>query len=140
VDRPLSEKYEIEFDALTNTNNNGITFSPFFIDRITENPFKLQERNYPVDRGAMYDDKYILTLHLPKEYTVETMPQNVALAMPLEGGRFLVNYGRIEDGLTVSSMTQFNRSVYSPDEYPYLKEMFNKIIQAGSAEIVLKKN
>ncbi|MES2277412.1 MAG: DUF3857 domain-containing protein [Bacteroidota bacterium] len=139
LDMPLSEKYEIEFDAPANMSSNRIPFNPYFIDRIGENPFKLQERNYPVDRGAMYDDKFILTLHLPKEYMVETVPQNVALAMPLQGGRFLVNYEHIEDGLTLSHVTQFNRSIYSPDEYPYLKEMFNKIIQAENTEIVLKK-
>jgi len=34
---------------------------------------------------------------------------------------------------------QFNKGIYSADEYPYLKEFYNKIIQSEKAEIVFKK-
>lgn len=139
LDQPLMEKYEIEMDAYKDLNNSRIGFSPFFIDYIAENPFKLQDRTYPIDRGAMYDDRFMLTMHIPQQFTVESLPQDVGLTMPLQGGRFLLNYGKTEDGIQVSHITQFNRSVYSIEEYPYLKEMFNKIIQAGTAEIVFKK-
>lgn len=139
LDKPLSEKYEIEIDAYADLNNSRFSFNPFIVDRVGENPFKLQERNYPVDRGAIYDDKFILMLHLPTNFEVENVPQNVALSMPLSGGRFIVSYNKLEDGLSFSHNTQFNRSIYSTQEYPYLKEMFNKIIQAENTEIVLKK-
>jgi hypothetical protein len=139
LDKPLVEKYDIEMDGYPDLNTSRFAFSPFFIDAVGENPFKLPERTYPVDRGALYDDKFVLTLHVPAQFTVEAPPQNVALTMPAQGGRFLVNYIPTEDGISLSHVTQFNKSVYSPDEYPYLKELFNKIIQAESAEIVFKK-
>lgn len=139
LDAPMSERYEIEIDAYTDLNNSRFTFNPFIVDRVGENPFKLQERTYPVDRGAIYDDKFVLILHLPDNFEVETMPQNVALAMPLNGGRFIVSYSKVEGGLSFAHNTQFNRSIYSPEEYPYLKEIFNKIIQAENTEIVLRK-
>jgi hypothetical protein len=139
LDKPLMEKYDIEIDAYKDLNNSRISFNPFFIDRITENPFKLQDRTYPIDRGAMYDDKFMLTLHIPQQLAVESLPQDIGLTMPLQGGRFLVNYTKTEDGIQFSHITQFNKSVYSIAEYPYLKELFNKIIQAGTAEIVFKK-
>jgi hypothetical protein len=139
LDKPLVEKYEIEIDIYNDLNRNRLSFNPFLIDRIAENPFKLQERSYPVDRGAAYDDKFVLNLHLPSQFTIETTPQNIALSMPAQGGRFLVNYSPIEDGITFSHVTQFNKSIYMPDEYPYLKELYNKIVQAESAEIVFKR-
>lgn len=139
LDKPLVEKYEIEMDVYSDLNKSRLTFNPFFLNRISENPFKLEERNYPVDRGAPSDDKFVMILRLPQQFTVETVPQNVALSMPTQGGRFLVSYSPTDDGITFSHSTQFNRSVYSTDEYPYLKEMFNKIIQAESAEIVFKR-
>ncbi len=140
LDKPLIETYDIEIDAFSNMDNPRHSFNPFFIDHVAENPFKLAERSYPVDRGAMSDDKYLLTLHLPADYSIETVPQNVALAMPLQGGRFLVNYNNNADGVSVSNLTQFSKSVYSPGEYPYLKEMLNKVIQAETAEITIRKN
>ncbi|GAB3905916.1 transglutaminase domain-containing protein [Mucilaginibacter boryungensis] len=139
LDKPLMEKYDIEIDAYKDLNNNRISFNPFFIDYITENPFKLQDRTYPIDRGALFDDRFMLTLHIPQQLMVESLPQEVGLTMPLNGGRFLVNYVKTDDGVQFSHVTQFNKSVYSTSEYPYLKEMFNKIIQAGTAEIIFKK-
>lgn len=140
LDLPLAEQYEIEIDAFSNMNADKLTFNPFFLDRVTENPFKLEYRSYPVDRGAQFDDKFTLLLHLPKQFIVENMPQNIALAMPQQGGRFIVNYTPAEDGFSFSHLTQFNRSIYTSEEYPYLKELFNKIIQAQNGEIILKRN
>lgn len=140
LDKPLVEKYDIEIDAYSDMSGKRFTFNPFIVDRVNENPFKLPERNYPVDRGAASDDKFILTLHLPAQYSIETVPQNVALTMPLQGGRFIIGYQNNDNVLSLSRLTQFNRAVYSINEYPYLKEMYNKVIQAENAEIVFKKN
>lgn len=141
LELPLTEIYQIEIDAFPDLNKDRLIFNPFFIDRVAENPFKLQERTYPVDRGAMFDDKFTLVLHLPKQFSVENMPQNIALALPQQGGRFLVNYAANDDGsIAFSHLTQFNKSIYSSEEYPALKEMFNKIIQAENGEIIFKKN
>jgi len=140
LDLPLTERYEIEIDAFSNMNADKLTFNPFFLDRVAVNPFKLQNRSYPVDRGAQFDDKFTLLLHLPAQFKVESMPQNVALAMPQQGGRFLVSYTPSQDGFSFSHLTQFNRSIYAPGEYPALKELFNKMIQAQNGEIILKKN
>lgn len=140
LDLPLVEKYEIEMDAFSGINFDKLTFNPFFIDRVPENPFKLQDRTYPVDRGALFDDKFTLVLHLPESFTVENMPQNIALAMPQQGGRFLVNYTlNNPNEVSFSHLSQFNRSVYMPGEYPALKELFNKMIQAQNGEIILTR-
>lgn len=140
LDLPLTEQYEIEIDGLVNMGTDRIIFNPVFIDRVVENPFKLKDRTYPVDMGALFDDKFTLVLHLPAQLAVESMPQNIALAMPNQGGRFLVNYANAEDGFSFSHLAQFNRSIYMPVEYPALKELFNKMIQAQNGEIILKKN
>jgi transglutaminase-like putative cysteine protease len=139
LDKPLAEVYEIEIDAYKSLNGNHFSFNPYLLDNVSENPFKLQERTYPVDHGALFDDKFVLNLHIPQQYEVESVPQNVALSMPLQGGRFLVNYDKTEDGINFSHALQFNRAVYSAEEYPYLKEIYNKIIQAENGEIVFKK-
>lgn len=139
LDRPLMEKYDIEMNGYSDMTKKRFTFNPFFIDGIAENPYKLPERTYPVDRGSAYDDRFTLVLHLPEQFEVETFPQNVALSMPLQGGRFIVDYAPMTNGVTFSHVLQFSRSVYSTSEYPYLKEMFNKIVQAESAEVVFKK-
>lgn len=139
LDLSLSEKYEIEFKPYNGTDNSRLVFNPFIFDQLTENPFKLTERTYPVDWGAQSDDKYILNMHLPDNFTIEGEPEKVAVAMPNGGGRFVTAYVPDTHSFTFSKVTQLNHSVYSPEEYPYLKELFNKIIQTEKADLVFKK-
>ncbi|MBK0379182.1 DUF3857 domain-containing protein [Mucilaginibacter segetis] len=139
LDSPLEEKYEVEIDAFDNLDHNRLSFNPFIFDRITVNPFKLNERNYPVDWGMPSDDRFILTMHLPAEYAIESSPDGIALALPNQGGKFITNFTGNSNSFTFSNVLQFNKSVYAPEEYPYLKELYNKIISTERAEIVFKK-
>jgi len=139
VDMPITETYDIEFTTTRNMNASSIRFNPFIFDRQVNNPFKLTERNYPVDMGMPSDRRFVLTMHLPEQYTIENAPQPVALTMPNQAGRFITSYDPAGNTFTISDITQFNKSVYAPDEYPYLKELFNKIITSEKAELLFKK-
>ncbi len=78
-------------------------------------------------------------MHLPAQYVVENPPKNVGLALPNQGGKFLTSFDGQANTFTFSHVTEFNKSVYMPEEYPYLKELFNKIIQTEKNDIVFKK-
>ncbi len=140
LDLPLGEKYEVEIASHNTANSGKIAFSPFFIDKINTNPFKLAERSYPVDWGMPSIDMFVLTMHLPANYTVETPPQTTSIALPNDGGKFVVNYQAEGNIFTFSHLIQFSKSVYSSEEYPYLKELYNKIISSEKAEMIFTKN
>lgn len=140
LDKPLGEIYTIEMSIYDNLNHNRLSFSPFILNQITTNPFKLAERDYPVDWGMPSDVRYILTVHLPAQYSVENPPQSVAFSMPNNGGKFFTDFEGDKQNFTFSYDTRFNKSVYGPEEYPYLKELYNKIILTEKNEIVFKKN
>jgi transglutaminase-like putative cysteine protease len=140
LDKPLSEQYEIEIKAYKKMEDaDKLTFNPFIDDYISSNPYKLTERTYPVDMGMPSNDRYTLTLHLPDGYTIENAPQDIGIALPNQGGRFITSYQADGNSFTFSHIVQFSKPVYSPAEYPYLKELFNKIILTQKAEMVLKK-
>lgn len=139
LDMALGETYEVEIDFYSNLNHERLGFNPFLWDHMTSNPFKLAERDYPVDWGMPSNERYSVTLHLPQQYTIENMPQNVAFAMPNQGGKFLTSFVSENNTFTFSYITQLNKSVYQPEEYPYLKELFNKIILTEKNEMVFRK-
>jgi len=139
LDNILSEKYEIEIKEFNSINHDRLSFSPFISDYISVNPFRLTERTYPVDMGMPSADRYTLTLHLPDNYAVETPPQTVGIALPNNGGRFQTFYQADGNVFTFSHIIQFNKSIYSSQEYPYLKELYNKIILTQKNEMVLKR-
>jgi hypothetical protein len=138
LDLPLIESYNIEFD-LHKSFNPGLSLNPYIFDRFTENPFKLAERTYPVDWGVPSETRIILTVHLPKGYEIEAPPEKVSVALPNKGGRFITSYDTQEDGFTFSQILQFDKAIYTSEEYPYLKEFFNTIIKSEMSDITFKK-
>lgn len=139
LDTPVTETFEVEMSAFDNMNHDRLGFNPFIFDRVTNNPFKLAERDYPVDWGMPSDKRYIITIHLPQQFTIENPPQTIAYSMPNSSGRFLTGFENDNNTFTFSYVTQFNKSIYSAEEYPYLKELYNKIILSEKNEMVFKK-
>lgn len=139
LDEAISEKYEIEIKEYDKTEHDRLSFNPFILDYISVNPYKLAERSYPVDLGMPTANRYTLTLHLPDNYIVDTPPQNVGVALPNNGGMFQTVYQADGNSFTFSHVIQLNKSVYSSEEYPYLKELYNRIILTQKAEMILKR-
>ncbi|OIQ73191.1 hypothetical protein GALL_451740 [mine drainage metagenome] len=140
LDNPVVEKYDVEINIYDKMGAAALTFNPFFLDKMTTNPYKLTERSYPVDRGMAGDYRTTLIVHLPPQYVVDNPPKPVGMALPNNGGRFLTDYQVSDDNsFTFSHIIQLNKSIYSSAEYPYLKELFNNIIQSEKAEMIFKK-
>jgi hypothetical protein len=140
LDMPVAEIYDVEikvYDKLGESNR--VTFSPYYINKITTNPFKLNERSYPIDMGMASEDRYVITVHLPADYMVDTPPPAMAVAMPNSGGKYISSYEPGDNSFSFTYFTQFTKSVYGAEEYPYIKEFYNKIIQSQKTEMVFKK-
>ncbi len=139
LDGTLSEAYEVEMDGYEGMNHQKLSFNPFIFNQITTNPFKLNSRSYPVDWGMPSEDRFILNMKLPEGYVIENPPQNMTAALPNQGGMFIVAYSEVGNTFSLSHVTQFKKSIYGHGEYPYLKELYNKIILSEKSEMVFKK-
>jgi len=139
LDLPLIEKDEIEIKEFSEPNSDHLNLNPFITDHILRNPYHLIDRTYPVDRGMPLSERYILVVHLPDNYVVDSPPELAGFALPNKGGKFETFFQNDGNSFTFSHVVQFNNAVYQPGEYPFLKELFNKIILAEKNPVILKK-
>ncbi len=139
LDLPLTEKYEVEFSAHSATNATQFYLNPFFINRLTKNPFNLNDRTYPVDLGATSDERIVIHMQLPEKYELIEQPKDVAIGLPNNGGKYLLKTTLEDNKLAISQIKQLSKSIYTPEEYLYLKEFFSKIIQNQKTDLLLKK-
>ncbi len=139
LDDAVTEKYEIEVKEYDNMDHDHFKFNPYVIDRLEVNPFKLRERTYPVDWGMPSVTRFTLVMHLPEQYTVETPPQKINLGLPNGGGDFITDFTTDSNSFSFSHVMEWKKPIYSPEEYPYLKEFLNKIILAEREDMMLKK-
>ena len=135
---PLVEVFQIRIQAFDETLVPFL-FNPFLVNKWNENPFKSSERLYPVDFGAPLDERVTLTLELPEQVRAVNIPEEVALGLPHDGGKYVLNVRYDNRKLALSSYLAISRILYTSEEYHYLKELFDRIVQAQNTDIILKK-
>lgn len=139
IDQTLEETYEVEIAAFDSLSFDRIYFNPFLMNKMNDNPFKLVERTYPVDLGAPESTRIIINLSIPENYEMTGKPRDIAIALPNSGGRFINKTEIIGDQIQFSQIMELEKSIYQPEEYPALKELFNQIIQLQKTDLVFER-
>jgi len=139
LDNQLVEIYEIEMKVFDNLNADQSYFNPFFINRISKNPFNLNERTYPVDLGAANEERVTMIIKLPANISVVDKPKDMSIALADNGGKYLASTTMQDDSFVFNQMLQFNKPIYDSEDYLSLKEFYSRIIQLQKTDIVFKK-
>ncbi|MCF6278931.1 MAG: DUF3857 domain-containing protein [Flavobacteriaceae bacterium] len=138
-DKEFTEEYKIIIENEPSTANNILLY-PFFIDKINENPFKLDDRQYPVDFGYPRSFDFTLFISFPENYTIESIPQNKLLKLPKAKGHFYYKINQINNKVTLNFSYSLSNPHFGKSEYKILKSFFKHIINSQNEPIVLKKN
>lgn len=139
VEESLVEEYDIEMKAFDNMNLDQLFFNPFFIERISKNPFNLNERTYPVDLGSVKEVRILASLKLPENFTISDKPKDFTMVLSNKGGKYQFQTAQEGKVFTYNQLFQLSKPIYSPDEYLGLKEFYSRIIQLQKTDVVIKK-
>jgi hypothetical protein len=91
---------------------------------------------YPVDYGVPQEDVMVLTLEIPPSLEITELPKRVGLALPNNGGRFIYDVQVKGNNIIVNSSFLISKSIFSPEEYHFLKELYGRILQIQNADLV----
>lgn len=136
---PLIEKFELVLNSYEAGDLSQIFFNPFFIERVSKNPFNLSERTYPVDLGAASERRVTILLTVPEDYAIADQPKDISIGLPDNGGRYLTSTNFSDHVITFNQLLQLNKPIYDPTEYFSLKEFYSQMIQNQKTDIILKK-
>jgi hypothetical protein len=132
--------FEIDFNKKSTLESveDKIILSPFGNFIYSENPLKQNVRNYPVD--FIYKKLYAFetTITIPAGYKLFTKPEN----MRIEDSMIRIIYSANvvnKDTIKVIGVYEFKRDEYNANEYLYLKDYFNKIVDKFNEKVVLIK-
>ncbi|MCI2228045.1 DUF3858 domain-containing protein [Polaribacter sp. MSW13] len=138
LEKSLQENFKIKI-IMNQDLGNKARLNPILFNRITENPFKLKERNYPVDFAYKRNNSFALNLQIPETYKVTKLPENIAISLPNKGGSFSLKSTQKGNTINVYVRMIINKKIYSAIEYHTLKEFYKKIIIAENSYIILEK-
>lgn len=135
----LTESMDVVIEDNVEETGNLVYFTPLLFERTKENMFKHEERNFPVDFAYPFKETYRMTLNFPEDYDVDKLPKGGIYKLPEDKGTFSITYLAEGKTLLVKSIISINKSLYSPDEYFDLKELFKTIVEKQAEQIVFKK-
>jgi hypothetical protein len=137
LESPVIKKMDINIPA-AGSGGNSFLFNPFLENRWTKNPFKSNERLYPVDFGPPLEEIVSVTIQYPPGYEIANLPEKTVVTLPNASGRFALEYSNIDRVFKLSSSLMIVKPVFFAQEYPQLKELFNVMTQIQNSDLLFK--
>lgn len=140
LNKPYKENLDVQISDFAQIAGNIISLTPLLFDQWPSNPFKSENRQFPVDFTYPHIYKDIINYTLPDGYVLDEKPDDLTLMLP--DGKTKFSYRMRVDGnqLQISSTLDIGKSLYSYDEYVSLKEFFSKVVSKQAEKVVLKKS
>ena len=138
--KPLKDNYTIKVNNIAQKVGDLVMINPFVFEKVDDNPFKLEERNYPVDFAYKREKVVMSTINIPDGYVFNTVPKPARISLPEKAGSVLISYSVNGNSLTTVYKMKINKPVFLQTEYPFLKQLYALIIEKHAEPVVLKKN
>jgi len=137
--KPLIKSYQFETVDNVIFAGNMIYLTPLLNEKRTNNPFKSDNRKYPVDYSYPYYEKVIFQYTLPEGYEITEKPENTVFSLPGRTAQFQYQVSSVGNMFQVISIFRINKPVFQYDSYKALKKFYDMVIKKQNEKIVLKK-
>lgn len=139
LNKPLVRNVKFLSEDLIEQINGKVYIEPLLFLTQHQNPFKLEERKYPVDFITAWKDVNRVSIEIPDGYTVEKIPEPIAIALPDNIGVFKYQVKNSGKKISTTCIIQLNSAMISPQYYPHLKDFYKKLVEKESEKIILTK-
>jgi len=137
-EKPLIETIEVEIDDLDSVTTKYL--NPFFEEQLKSNPFKQENRQYPVDFGYTKTFNLNFSIKIAGNYKFKSLPKSKSISLPKNGGRFTYLIEKVnENQINLLSKIIINKPIFFNSEYEFLKEYFKIIINKQAQLITITK-
>jgi hypothetical protein len=137
-----SKKLKINFETTSEqpvAANKIIYLNPIPAKFRIDNPFKLNQRTYPVNFGHPFEENIRLSFMVPPGYKVSELPKPANIK--LDDGSSSLSFLVAQNGnmVQINSSLKVNQVEYQPEAYQALKDFFGKVIDTYNFTMVLEK-
>ncbi len=137
--KPIFISYDYKLSNSIEKIGDKLYFSPLLFLRSKENIFKQESREYPIDFTFPKSYNYIINISLPKDYVIESLPENAKIQFNVSGAEFTYLIKQNGDTLQLLVNSNINKVIVVPNEYPQFKIYFDELLKKENEQIVLRK-
>lgn len=139
LSKPVIESYSFVHENDVEVIGNKIYVKPLLFFTLEENPFKLEQRKYPVDFSFPFKDAYNISIKIPEGYEVEYLPEIANIAMENNYATFKYMVSAANNNIQLIVNFDINSFYISSEAYSALKGFFKLIVEKQTDRIILKK-
>lgn len=134
-DAPLAWHYDMTYHFTQKT----LYFNPILHERMNNNPLADPDRNYPVEMPYHVDNSYILTMDIPKGYTIDQLPKSARYTLEDSSVDYEYLISADAEHINFHMRLQLKNAIYPVSEYGALRDFFALIVQKEKEPIIFKK-
>ena len=139
-EKPLNLSFDFEKENVLDILDNNIYLYPMMFLGTYENPFKLEDRFYPIDFAFPHSLRSIVNIEIPEGYRVSSIPEALKISLPDGLGSFSYKVVHANGKLNIMCNFSIKKAIVSARYYSALKEFFNQRVKKESEQVVLTKN
>lgn len=130
---------QFKFNYKINSSGDYYYFNTNMFTGLNSNPFVSDRR--VSDIHFLYNRRISLNTRIviPENFQVEELPKSIQLIMPDSSISFIRSYYQEDNVITLRQTLEFNRPLFSTDEYPNFKVFYKKMYDMLNEQIVMKK-
>jgi hypothetical protein len=131
----------VSFNHQLENSGDYLLLYPNMFGSVEKNPFLSENRYTEINFGYKRALSFNESFNLPDGLVVEALPKSMALRTP-DTGMVVTRITDMQTGtnnIVVKIKLELNRTVYSPEEYPGVREFFKKMYALLNEPIVLKR-
>ena len=137
LDLPVKIHYDVNMKSLGGLEI--LYFNPMLVSNYKNNPFKAENRQYPVEMDYPLDEMYVLNMEIPAGYVVDEIPKSAKVAFNENEGFYEYMIQKDETSIQLRCRLKLNHAVFSPDEYNSLRDFFGFVVKKENELITFKK-
>lgn len=137
----FTEAYTLKGTQGLDVQGDFIYLSPLSDAYLSENPFKLDSRIFPIDFIYKQKKMMIINVKIPEGYAIEGLPESITSNLSDRGISYTYRCGINENKteIQISLNYQVNTPFYTPDRYNEIRQLFDFISTKQKEFIVFKK-
>jgi hypothetical protein len=136
--KPMCENYDVKIKNRITKVGNQLYLYPLLFEQITENPFKSEVRQCPVDFIYPTELTFLCKYTFPDNFKIIELPKSTVLKLP--DNSLNMQYQVSNVGNVVFITYKFSRTnvYYSVDEYSNLRAFFSELIKKHAEPIIFE--
>lgn len=128
---------QLSFEKEASMQADKIYLNPLLIKFFDQNPFLLEERNYPIEFGYPRSYQYNMSISVPEGYQVTQFPQAVEEKLPDNTALLKFSASPNAAGnIDVVFSLILGQVFYQPEAYQDIKKLFAKVMEVQDHSLI----